>query len=95
MESLVNDPSSSFLGTSTPTSFSPKNLAIGPCITDWAGPWCDGARDSAANGTVFACGWFMGRNSGLCREFEEGDICWFVGMVDMVGFDSLDALSWV
>ena len=37
MESLVNDPSSSFLGTSTPTSFSPKNLAIGPCITDWAG----------------------------------------------------------
>ena len=48
-----------------------------------------------ANGTVFACGWFMGRNSGLCRESEEGDICWFVGMVDMVGFDSLDALSWV
>ena len=65
MESLVNDPSSSFLGTSTPTSFSPKNLAIGPC------------------------------SSGLCREFEEGDICWFVGMVGMVGFDSLDALSWV
>ena len=35
------------------------------------------------------------RRSGLCRGSEEGDICWFMGMVGMVGFDSLDALSCV
>jgi len=42
-----------------------------------------------------ACGWFVACGSGLCRGSEEGDICWFVGMMGMVGFDSLDALSWV
>ena len=31
---------------------------------------------------------FGGRRSGLCRGFEEGDICWFVGMVGMIGFDA-------
>ena len=50
---------------------------------------------SMANETAFACGWFVACGSGLFRGFEEGDICWFVGMVGMVGFDSLDALSWV
>ena len=59
----------------------------------WA--WCDGAGDLAANGMAFACGWFVACSSGLCRGSKEGDICWFVGMVGMVGFDSLDALSWV
>ena len=73
---------------------------------DWA--WGDGASltglarlvlmgwmKSMANGTAFACGWFVACYSGLCRGSEEGDICWFVGMVGMVGFDSLDALSCV
>ena len=41
-----------------------------------------------ANGTVFACGWFVACGSGLCRGSEEGDICWFVGMVGMIGFDA-------
>ena len=73
---------------------------------DWA--CCDGASPtglaglvsmgwmkSMANGTAFACGWFVACCSGLCCVSEEGDIWWFVGMVGMVGFDSLDALSWV
>ena len=37
---------------------------------------------------------FGGRRSGLCHGSEEGDLCseevdlcWFVGMVGMVGFD--------
>ena len=37
----------------------------------------------------------MACSSGLSHGSEEGDICWFVGMVGMVGFGSLDALSWV
>ena len=50
---------------------------------------------STANGMAFACEWFVACGSGLCHGSEEGDICWFVGMVGMVGFDSLDALSWI
>ena len=50
---------------------------------------------STANGMAFACEWFVACGSGLCHGSEEGDICWFVGMVGMVGFDSLDALLWV
>ena len=30
----------------------------------------------------------MACGSGLCHGFEEGDICWFVGMVGMIGFDA-------
>ena len=29
-----------------------------------------------ANGTAFACEWFVACYSGLCRGSEEGDICW-------------------
>ena len=70
------------------------------CIIDWVGLGVMvhrrlGWMRSMANGTAFACGWFVACNSGLCHGFEEGDICWFVGMVGMVGFGSLDALSWV
>ena len=34
--------------------------------------------------TVVGGLYFGGRRSGLCCGFEEGDLCWFVGMV---GFD--------
>ena len=34
--------------------------------------------------TVVGGLYFGGRRNGLCCGFEEGDLCWFVGMV---GFD--------
>ena len=47
-----------------------------------------GWMKSMANGMAFACVWFVACCSGLCRGSEEGDICWFVGMVGMVGIVS-------